>query len=56
MLGNLAMGRFHSKHIALREYYQLPQNESKLKLSTIYAEIKAMEEGVFGRRYTNPNE
>ncbi|KAF7778399.1 hypothetical protein Agabi119p4_2744 [Agaricus bisporus var. burnettii] len=36
MCGNLAMGRFHSKHIALQ--------------------IKAMEEGVFGRRYTNPNE
>ncbi|XP_006457702.1 hypothetical protein AGABI2DRAFT_190142 [Agaricus bisporus var. bisporus H97] len=36
MCGNLALCRFHSKHIALQ--------------------IKAKEEGVFGRRYSNPNE
>ncbi|KAJ7761821.1 hypothetical protein B0H16DRAFT_539958 [Mycena metata] len=34
MMGNLALGRFHSKHVALQ--------------------IKAMEEGVFGERYSAP--
>ncbi|KAG6860939.1 hypothetical protein C0995_005769 [Termitomyces sp. Mi166 len=50
MLGNLALCRFHSKHIALRACV-FPLYDIILIQSEI-AEIKAIEEGVFGERYS----
>ena len=47
--GNLALCRFYSKHLALREYLSAPL-ECDVPHPSI--EIKAMEEGIFGERYS----
>ena len=57
--GNLALSRFHSKHIALRESPQYVVEIYK-KTCIVFLindpfeilEIKAMEEGLFGERYS----
>ena len=51
ILGNLAMGRFHSKHIALRGCFSLRGEVGTIRTDLTASEIKAYEEGIFGERY-----
>ena len=51
ILGNLAMCRFHSKHIALRECFPLLGEVRTTRTDDTGLEIKAYEEGIFGERY-----
>ena len=51
ILGNLAMGRFHSKHIALRGCFSLRSEVGTIWTDLTASEIKAYEEGIFGERY-----
>ena len=48
--GSLALSRFHSKHLALRRAYFLMLSDCEALTRT--TEIKAIEEGVFGERYS----
>ena len=54
-IGNLALSRFHSKHVALRMWF-LYRNSLILAVCLYiifdFVEIKAMEEGIFGERYS----
>ena len=55
MMGNLALYRFYSKHLALRMSSIFhPVQLSPLTGSPV--EIKAKQEGIFGERYTAPVE
>jgi hypothetical protein len=50
-VGNLAMCRFFSKHVALRKCFQIAWSGNK-KLNLLnMSEIKAVEEGLFSGRY-----
>jgi len=52
MMGNLALCRFHSNHVALRMFFFYPFSFTLEKcLFYFILEIKAMEEGVYGTRY-----
>jgi uncharacterized YccA/Bax inhibitor family protein len=51
LLGNLALCRFHSKHIALRMCFKLVCATVSCTDMSLKIEIKAMEEGIFGTRY-----
>jgi hypothetical protein len=48
-IGNLAMCRMHSKHLALRKLLIMVQGA--IGTHHIYTEIKAIEEGIYGARY-----
>ena len=50
-IGNLALARFHSKHVALRRWLRGCADIFCADLS-LSVEIKAMEEGIFGERYS----
>jgi hypothetical protein len=50
LAGNLALCRFHSKHVALRMCWFFQLNSYSSAAATV--EIKAIEEGVFGERYS----
>lgn len=51
--GNVAQCRYHSKHLALRQSFFLGVLKSTIPLIiTFTAEMKAMEEGIFGERYS----
>ena len=57
LLGNLALCRFHSRHVALRKHILLAVCLVLLFFSPnpllpLLLEIKAIEEGVFGNRYS----
>ena len=52
MTGNLALSRYHSRHVALREFF-LPFLSSAVVLTFADpTEIKAMKEGLFTGRYS----
>jgi len=48
MIGNLALCRFHSTHLTLRTSFAPGCDWSLI----FYSEIKAIEEGIFGTRYS----
>jgi hypothetical protein len=48
-IGNLAMCRMHSKHLALRE--SVIKGKVTIGTAHICTEIKAIEEGIHGVRY-----
>jgi hypothetical protein len=51
LVGNLALCRFYSKHLALRKFYY--QHSPCLPFPHLDPkEIKAMEEGIFTNRYS----
>src|ERR1700722_20530645 len=50
LAGNLAMCRFYSKHLAMREYLCLRVTVYRLMLFMTRTEIKAIEEGVLRTR------
>ena len=50
MMGNLAMCRYHSRHVALREFLSSPLRCGIDNCGQI--EIKAMKEGLFTERYS----
>lgn len=49
LTGSLQQSRFHSKHVALRELTPWSHRRMLIRLPL---EIKAMEEGIFGTRYS----
>ena len=50
--GNLALCRFYSKHLALRKSSKKTEYAEALNSTAIsHVEIKAKEEGVYGKRY-----
>ena len=51
MMGNLAMCRYHSRHVALREFFIVSPVSCGVD-SCGRAEIKAMKEGLFTGRYS----
>jgi len=51
MMGNLAMCRYHSRHVALREFFTIPPLRYDIN-GRGRIEIKAMKEGLFTGRYS----
>ena len=52
MMGNLAMCRYHSRHVALRELFFIVSSLPRAVDCCGWTEIKAMKEGLFTGRYS----
>ena len=52
MIGNLAMCRYHSRHVALREFFSAVPSLPYRADRHGWTEIKGMKEGLFTERYS----